>query len=60
MSDCRWNEKREDACSIAIVCVRCNRCLLHCTCPPPDLRGKNIKQLGESLVRKFQTRKTIA
>lgn len=59
MNDCTWRDRREDACSIAIVCERCHRCLLHCACPPPELRGKNIKQLGKSLVHKFQTRRVI-
>ncbi len=54
---CSWRENRENACSISIVCDRCQKCLLHCVCPPKELRAKNVKQLGKSLVQKFQTRK---
>ncbi len=47
----------ESACSLALVCQRCHRCLLHCTCPPPDQRADKIDGLTEAFVHQFCTRK---
>lgn len=27
-------------CHMSPICQRCQRCVQHCTCPPPELRAK--------------------
>ncbi len=55
-----WHEHLDNACSISIICARCQLCFLHCQCPPPALRAKCPEKLGESLVKKFIKRKVRA
>ncbi len=34
-----WTEAPYSRCRHSPICQRCRRCLLHCVCPPPDLRA---------------------
>jgi hypothetical protein len=45
------------ACAISRVCMRCGRCLLHCLCPPPELRAADLDEIGRALLEQFFARK---
>lgn len=56
MADCAW-ARGDTACSISLVCQRCGKCLLHCTCPPPELRSPDPEKTGRALVKLFTSRR---
>ncbi len=33
-----WQHAEYQDCNQRILCGRCGRCTLHCTCPPPEMR----------------------
>lgn len=35
-------------CHLAPICVRCARCVGHCTCPPPELRFRKTAKKGKA------------
>jgi hypothetical protein len=33
-----WQDAEYQDCNTRLLCGRCGRCTLHCTCPPPEMR----------------------
>jgi len=33
-----WEQAEYADCNTRLICQRCGRCILHCICPPPEMR----------------------
>jgi len=47
----------QSGCACALICQRCHKCLIHCTCPPQDGRAKNPGKLADMLRHLVNTRR---
>ena len=36
-----WQDAEYQDCNTRLLCGRCRRCVLHCTCPPPEMRYRD-------------------
>lgn len=52
----KWTPGDSRACMIALICQRCGNCLIHCVCPPEELRHKHPDKLSESFRKQFVER----
>lgn len=45
------------SCAFTLICERCHRCLLHCTCPPSEQRASEPGVIEYRLRQEFFTRR---
>ncbi len=51
LGPCTPNARPQDSlCGQILICKRCARCVLHCTCPPPEMRYAKADPLAMALL----------